>query len=1040
MLETIVRFSLKNRAVVLVLTVFLIGVAMYHALQLPIDAVPDITNKQVVINTLAPGLGAQEVERQITFPIELGLAGLPYLKETRSVSLFGLSQVTVVFDDSTDIYFARQLVSERLQAIQRELPPGVQAEMGPVSTGLGELAHIEIRHPELSLMERTTLADWVVRSQLLTIPGLAEVTRWGGATRQFQVQVDPKRLESYGLTLRDVLEALQTNNQNAGGAYILRGGQQALVRGVGQLGGLDDLGRVVIATHNGTPITLSQVALITEAPAVRYGALTQNGEGEQVYLLTLLLMGENGRVVVQRVKDQLLRIEKSLPAGTRLIVHLDRSKLVNGTLRTVLTNLTEGALLVVVLLFLFLLQLRAGLIVSSVIPLAMMVAVVGMRVFGVSANLMSLGAIDFGLIVDGAVVIVENAVRRLSQEARATTSGLTHDEWERLLHDSTVEVIRPALFGMLIIMAAYVPILTLSGVEGRMFRPMGLTVIFALAGAMLLSLTVVPALCAQFLKPQVERENRFLESLLRLYERVLRWHLNRRAFTLVVAMLFVVGCFHLFSRLGSVFLPELDEGNIAITSSYPPDLSLEEVVRLSSRLEQHLRARFPDEIAHVFTRIGRPEAATDPMLSNQADIMIELHPRTRWRRAHTKAELVDQIAHEVAKMPGLSPSFTQPIKMRMDEMLEGVGVRADLAVKIFGPDMEQLNRIGRLVEAEVRRVRGASDVALETTQGLPHLQIQIDRERIARYGIHVQDVMDAIEAALAGKVATTIVQGNQRVEVALRLQEAYRNTPEAIGRLLIPAPSGARVPLSQLAKIGIVEGPVRITREKGQRRVLVLANARGRDLGSVAEEVQRRLQRLRLPVGYWIEYGGAYEHLMSGRTRLSVVVPATFGAILMLLMLALGSIRYALMVFTAIPFALTGGILALWIREMPFSMSAGVGFIALGGIAVLNGLVMISAINQLRGQGLSCLEAVIEGARMRMRPVLMTASVASFGFLPMALSQGIGAEVQRPLATVVIGGLITSTLLTLIVLPTLYAWVEGAFEARAACRVRTALE
>lgn len=1040
MLEAIIRFSVRNRAIVLVLTVLLVGAAVYQALQLPIDAVPDITNKQVVINALAPGLGAQEVERQITFPIELGLAGLPYLKETRSVSMFGLSQVTVVFDDSMDIYFARQLVSERLQAIQDTLPPGVRAEMGPVSTGLGELAHIEIRNPDLNLMERSTLADWVVRPQLLTTPGLAEITRWGGATRQFQVQVDPKRLESYGLTLRDVLEAIATNNQNTGGAYILRGGQQALVRGVGQLSGLDDLRRVVIASHNGTPITLSQVATITEAPAVRYGAMTQNGEGEQVYVVTLLLIGENGRVVVQRVKEKLIQIEKSLPAGTRLIVHLDRAKLINGTLRTVLTNLTEGALLVVILLFLFLLQLRAGLIVSSVIPLAMMVAVLGMRMFGVSVNLMSLGAIDFGLIVDGAVIIVENTVRRLSQAVRATPGGLTRDELERLIHDSTVEVIRPALFGVFIIMAAYVPILTLSSVEGRMFRPMGLTVIFALTGAMLLSLTAVPALCAQFLKPQAERENRVLGWLSRLYERALRWHLDRRAFTLTVALLFVAICFSLFTRLGSVFVPELDEGNIAIPSSYPPDTSLEEVVRLSGRLEKHLRARFPNEIAHIFTRIGRPEAATDPMLNNQVDIMLELHPRERWRRARTKPELVEQVAQEVAKMPGLSPTFTQPIKMRMDEMLEGVGVRADLAVKIFGADMEQLNRIGRLVEAEVRKVRGAVDVALETTEGLPQLQIAIDRERIARYGIHVQDVMDAIEAALAGKVATTIVQGNQRVEVALRLQEAYRKTPEAIGRLLIPTPSGARVPLSQIAEIKIVEGPVRITRENGQRRVLVLANARGRDLGSVAEEVQQRLQRLNLPVGYWIEYGGSYEHLVSGRARLSLVVPATFSAILMLLILALGNIRYALMVFTAIPFALTGGILSLLMRGMPFSMSAGVGFIALGGIAVLNGLVMISAINQLRLQGRSCLEAVIEGARMRMRPVLMTASVASFGFLPMAISHGMGAEVQRPLATVVIGGLITSTLLTLIVLPTLYAWVEGYLEARAARRLQIALE
>ncbi len=1034
MLETIVRFSIRQRAVVLILTLFFAGFAVYQALQLPIDAVPDITNKQVVINAIAPGLSAQEVERQITFPIELGLAGLPYLKEIRSSSIFGLSQVTVVFEDSVDLYFARQLVGERLQAIQGELPPGVRAEMGPVSTGLGELAHVEVRNPNLSLMERATLADWIVRPQLLTVPGVAEVTRWGGETRQFQVQVDPRKLEAYGITLREVMETLQNNNLNAGGAYILRGNQQALVRGVGQLSSLDDLKRVVVKNSHGVPITLAQIAHITEAPAVRYGAMTQNGEGEQCYVLTLLLIGENGRIVIERIKDKLRAIEKSLPAGTKLIPHLERSKLVNGTLRTVLHNLTEGGLLVIVLLFLFLLQLRAGLIVSSVIPLAMTVAVVGMRVFGVSANLMSLGAIDFGLIVDGAVIIVENTVRRLSETLHAQPQGLTEDERERLIHDSTLEVIRPALFGVFIIMAAYVPILTLGGIEGKMFRPMGLTVIFALLGAMLLSLTVVPALCAQFLKPVPERENRLLTRLGRLYQRALQWHLQRPALTLGVATAFVTMCFWLFTHLGSVFVPELDEGNIAISGFYPPDTSLEETLSLSGRLEKYLKTQFPDEIAHIFTRIGRPEAATDPMLNNQVDIMIELHPRERWRRASTKHELVAQMAEAVAKMPGLSVTFTQPIKMRMDEMIEGQGVRAELAVKIFGADLEELNRIGRMVEAEVRKVRGAVDVALETTEGLPQLQIAVRREQLARYGIPASAVMEVVESALGGATATTVVTGTQKVEVAVRLQEPFRRTPQQIGRLMIPTPDGRRVPLEAIADIKIVEGPVRITRENGQRRVLVLANTRGRDLGSVAEEVHQRLQRINLPVGYWIEYGGAYEHLVSGRTRLSIVVPATFLGILVLLVLALGRVRYALMVFAAIPFALTGGILALWVRGMPFSMPAGVGFIALGGIAVLNGLVMISAIHALRQRGLPCQEAVMKGALIRMRPVLMTASVAGFGFLPMALSQGMGAEVQRPLATVVIGGLITSTALTLIVLPTLYTWVERRAAARTQIR------
>lgn len=1031
MLDSIVRFCIRNRIIVLTLTLFAAGTAIYQATQLPIDAVPDITNKQVVINVQAPGLSAQEVERQITFPVELGLAGLPYLRETRSVSLSGLSQTTVVFDESVDIYFARQLVNERLQEIQDDLPPGMRADLGPVSTGLGEIAHIEIHNPALSLMERSTLADWVVRPQLLTVPGLAEVTRWGGETRQFQVQVNARKLQSYGITLRDVLDALEANNKNAGGAYITRGGQQVVVRAVGQLSGIDDIKQTVITTYQGTPVTLAQVATVTEAPAVRYGAFTQQGQGEQVYLLSLMLIGENGRIVVQRVKDRLLSIEKSLPAGTRLIVHLDRSQLVNDTLQTVLRNLTEGALLVAVLLLLFLLQVRAGLIVSSMIPLAMMVAILGMRAFGVSANLMSLGAIDFGLIVDGAVIIVENTVRRLSQ-SRRVSGYLTREQVDNLIHQSTIEVLRPALFGVFIIMAAYLPVLALSGVEGKMFRPMALTVIFALTGAMLLAATVIPAMCSQFLKPQEERHHPVLERLTQVYVRALHWHIHRRAFTLGVAVLFVTVCLGLFSRLGSVFVPELDEGNIAITGSFPPDTSLEEMVKLASRLEKHLTELFPNEIKTVFSRIGRPEAATDPMLVSQIDVMVELQPRLKWKRARTKPDLVALVASEVARMPGMSATFTQPIKMRMDEMLEGVGVRSDLVIKVFGSDMTELERIGRQIESEIRKVPGAVDVAMEVTEGLPQLQVAIRRERLARYGIQVQHVMDTIEIALAGKKATTIVTGAQQVDVVVRLQQAYRQTPEAIGQLLVPTPSNGRVPLSQIADVSIVESPVRITRENGHRRVIVQANARGRDLGSMSEEVQQRLRRIRLPVGYWIEYGGAYQHLVTGRTRLSIVVPATFAVIFLLLVLALGNIRYPLMVFTAIPFALTGGILALWMRGMPFSMSAGVGFIALGGIAVLNGLVMVDAINRIRKEGTPCLDAVVEGARTRMRPVLMTASVAGFGFLPMAISQGTGAEVQRPIATVVIGGLITSTMLTLIVLPTLYAWIERWIEAREA--------
>jgi cobalt-zinc-cadmium resistance protein CzcA len=1053
MIDILIRFSIRHRFFVVLAAIFLVAAGVWSAVHLPIDAVPDITNQQVQINTVAPALAPAEVEQQITFPIEVALAGLPRLKETRSISQFGLSQVTAIFEDTVDIYFARQLVLERLQAAREQLPPGIGApQMGPVSTGLGEIYYVIIEGPE-SLMERRALLDWVVKPQLRTVPGLIEVNSFGGAEKQYQVEVDPRKLIAHGLSLRQVQEALQENNRNAGGAYLQRGDEQQLVRGVGLIRNLGEIEQIVVGAHDGTPIFVRDVATVTTGPAIRQGAVTRNGEGEAVTGITMLLLGENGRTVVQRVKERVAQIEKTLPAGTKLVGFMDRSELIDRTLKTAMGNLVEGGLLVIGVLFLFLLQFRAGLIVSSAIPLAMLVAIIGMKRYNVSANLMSLGAIDFGLIVDAAVIIVENCVRRLSERRRELGRDLTEPERLETIYRGSVEVRQASQFGELIIIAAFLPILALVGIEGKMFRPMAFTVILALSGALVLSVTLIPALCAFFLRVRAERENPVLLRAARLYEAALRWAMARRRLTVGAAALFVLLCAALFPRLGAEFLPELDEGAMAIQVGYPPSISLENAIERAGVLERTLKESFPDEVDHVLTRIGRAEVATDPMLVSQHDLLISLKPRARWKQARSREELVERVAAVVEEVPGIGASFTQPIKMRMMELIEGVGIRSDLGVKLYGEEMEALAEIAARIGRVVRSVPGAADVAVETTEGLPVLNIEIRRDEIARYGINVSDVQQVIETAVGGAAAGQVIQGNRRIDLVLRLAPQYRSDPEAIGRILVPAPGGdfaevagevtprasgaivsrrraastssLKVPLAQLATIESVECPVQISRENGQRRVVIQANVRGRDLGGFVEEARRKIEaEVPLPVGYHVEYGGTYEHLQSGRARLMVVVPVTFAMIFLLLFAAFGSFRQAALVFTGIPFAITGAILALLARGMHFSMSAGIGFIALFGVAVLNGVVLVTFINQLWREGAPLVEAVVQGCRVRLRPVLMTASVASFGFIPMAISTGAGAEVQKPLATVVIGGLITSTLLTLFVLPTLYAWFE----------------
>jgi len=1025
MVNRIIRFSIENRIVVLIATALLIVAGVWSALHLPIDAVPDVTNKQVQINTAAPALAPEEVERQITFPLEVALAGMPRLKETRSISQFGLSQVTVIFEDDTDIYFARQLVLERLQAAEEQLPPNISSpSMGPVSTGLGEIYYVLVQGPQ-SDMERRTLLDWVIKPQLRTVPGIIEVNSFGGEEKQFQVVVDPQKLIAHHVTLRQVQTALIENNRNAGGAYLQRGDEQQLVRGIGVIQNEADIRGIVVGAAAGTPIHVRDIAEVRTGPAIRQGALTSDGEGEAVAGITMLLLGENGRIVVERVKDRLAHIEKTLPAGTRLVGFMDRSELIGRTLQTAVTNLIEGGVLVVLVLFLFLLQLRAGLIVSAAIPLSMLFAIIGMKYFHVSANLMSLGAIDFGLIVDAAVIIVENCVRRLSEQRKRLGRDLTEPERIETIYEGTLEVRKASQFGEMIIIAAYIPVLALVGIEGKMFKPMGITVILALVGALILSMTLIPALCAFVLRVRQERENPVLRRLTHAYEPALRWSMRHRYATVGGALVFFVACASVFGRLGSEFIPELDEGAMAIQVGYPPSMSLEKAVERSTVLERTLKEAFPDEIDRIVTRIGRAEVATDPMLVSQHDVLISLKPRNGWKRAHGKDELVREVSAVVATVPGMGASFTQPIKMRMMELIEGVGIRADLGIKLFGDDMDVLARKGAEIGRAVRSVKGAADVSVETTEGLPVLNIEIRRDEIARYGINVSDVQQVIETAVGGTEAGQIIQGNQRFDLVLRLAEGYRRDPEAIGRILVPAPGGEQLPLAQLAEIRSTEGPVQISREAGQRRVVVQANVRGRDLGGFVEAVRERIEaEVRLPVGYHLEYGGTYEHLQSGRNRLLLVVPITFGLIFLLLFTTLGSVKQAALVFTGIPFAITGGILGLLLRGMHFSMSAGIGFIALFGVAVLNGVVLVTFINELRTQGATVTDAVIRGCILRLRPVLMTAAVASIGFIPMALAHGAGAEVQKPLATVVIGGLLTSTLLTLFVLPTLYAWSE----------------
>lgn len=1038
MIDRIMAWSIRWRFLVLLMALALAGAGIYSAIGLPVDAVPDVTTNQVQINSVAPAFTPQEMEQYVTSPIEVGMSSLPYKEDVRSVSQFGLSQVTIIFRDEINIYSARQMVLERLLDVQKDLPAGITPELAPVSTGLGEIYQFtlsdETGKGRYSLMDLRTQLDWFIKPQLRTVPGVIEVNSFGGEEQQYEVLADPAKLVAYGLTLHQVISALAQNNANVGGAFLEHGGEQELVRGVGLIRSVHDIENIVVASSKGTPVYVRSVAEVHIGSQIRQGAATQDGR-ETVMGIAMMLKGENSRDVSNRVAARLHDVQKALPAGMKINSFYDRSTLVDHTIQTAVRNLIEGGLVVMAVLFLFLLQLRAGLIVSSAIPLSMLFAIVGMRYFDISANLMSLGAIDFGLIVDAAVIIVENCVRRLAEKKRELGRKLSADERHRTILGASTEVRQASQFGEMIIIAAYLPIVSLAGIEGKMFRPMAFTVILALSGALILSLTLVPALCALFLREsrrptsQTENgvheehgeENPLIRFLQRLYRPLLSFTVKHRRLTAVVAILFVAGCAALFPFLGAEFLPKLDEGAIAINVNRVPSVSLPEAVKMTTALEGVVK-EFP-EVTTVVSRIGRPEVATDPMGPNMGDTYIFLKPKPEWRSATSREDLVSKMSDRVnAAVPTMAYSFSQPIEFRMQELIEGIGARSDVVIKIFGDDLDTLKTQAEQVEHAISSVKGAADVKVEQVTGLPVLEINIDRDRIARYGINVADVQEVIQTAIAGTEASRIFEGFRRFDLVVRLPRELRANAGEFGNLLVSAPTGQRIPLSQLADITSKEGPVEVSRENGQRQISVEVNVRGTDIASFVAQAQQKVENeVKLPPGYLMTWGGLWQNLESGRDRLLLVVPVTFLLIFVLLFATFHSLSQAALVFTGIPFAVTGGILSLLLRGMHFSMSAGVGFIAVSGVAVLNGLVMVAFINSYRAS-VSMETAIFQGALARLRPVLMTASVASLGFLPMALSTSAGAEVQRPLATVVIGGLVTSTILTLLVLPALYPW------------------
>ena len=1050
MISRILAFSIQHRWLVVPLSLVAALLGAWSLSRLPIDAVPDITNKQVQVNTTAPALSPAEIEKQVTLRIETALAGIPGLESTRSLSRNGFSQVTAIFSERTDIYFARQQVSERLIELRAGLPPGVAPRLGPISTGLGEIYMWAIDYASgtasapgqpgkqadgsyltpdgqslTSEIERAaylrTVQDWIIRPQLRSVRGVAEGDSIGGYVKQYQVQPDPSKLVGLGVSFGDIVHALEANNLSRGASTIERNGEGVVVRTGGRLESIFDVGDVVIATRGAIPVRINDVANVAVGGELRTGSASEDGH-EVVIGTALMLVGGNSRTIAAAVDSKLKEIRGTLPVGIEARTVLSRTELVDATIVTVATNLGEGALLVIAVLFALLGNFRAALIVAMVIPLAILLTATGMLQGKISANLMSLGALDFGLIVDGAVIIAENALRHLAERQAAAGRSLTTSERLATVQASAEEMIGPSVYGQAIIIVVYVPLLTLSGVEGKMFEPMALTVILALVSAFVLSMTFVPALIAIFVTGRVtEGDNAVVRNLKSGYAPLLRRAIAHPLPPVVGAAVLFAGALFLFSRLGGEFIPTLDEKNVLLTASRVPSTSLGQAQRMQLDVERAVSSL--PQVAFAFTKTGTAETGSDPMPPNISDTYIILKPRAEWPDPELrKADLLEQIESAVRELPGNSYEFTQPIQMRSNELL--AGVRTDLAVKIFGEEFGPLLESANQIAAILRGTDGATDVKVEQSAGLPVLDIAVNKAEIARRGLNLSAVQDVIGTAIGGRDAGIVIEGERHFQIVVRLADSIRNDPDILKGLPVPLPqAGVTVPLGQLAVFKTSEGPNQVSRENGKRRVVVTANVRNKDIASVVDEARQQIAaKLTLPSGYWLSWGGQYENLTAARQRLEIVVPACFALILMLLFSALGSIREALLVFSAVPLALTGGVLALWLRGMPFSVSAAVGFIALSGIAVLNGLVMLTFIKQLMAAGRDRLAAIYEGALTRLRPVAVTALVASLGFVPMALATGTGAEVQRPIATVVIGGLISATLLTLFVLPALYAW------------------
>ena len=1019
MLRRIIDYHLDHPRVVLFGLVVLVAAGLSALYQTPIDAFPDLTNNQVTVITEAPGMAPVEVEQLVTFPIESSMMGLPYTEEVRSISKLGLSMVTIVFADSVDNYFARQLVNERLNEARGRIPAGLEPALGPVATAFGEVYRYTLEGEGYSTMELKTLHDWEIKYQLQAVPGVADINTWGGHTRQYEIEVDPYRLHARGLTLRDVFERVRENNHNFGGGFVEHASEQYTVRGLGRIGSERDLGAIVLAAHQGTAVYLRDVAEVKIGQMPRQGAVTRDGKGETVSGMVIMLRGQNSKTVIERVKQALDGIRRSLPEGVSIVPFYDQSVVIDGTIRTVRYNLLQGGALVVAILFLFLGNFRAALIVAAVIPLSMLVAFLGMRWFGITANLMSLGAIDFGVIVNGAVIMIENYVWRLRARPNHHLP-LTRDQSLVLVRSAAHQVSRPILMGVGIIIAVYVPILSLQGLEGRMYRPMAVTVCAALLGSLVLTLAAVPAASRLLLGRSTKKAREpYMDRARQVYGRIVNQALDHRVLVVTAGSLLIAAALGSLRFIGTEFMPRLDEGSVLVQVLRLPSISLSKSVDIGLEVERTL-LEFP-EVTGVVSTLGRPDLATEAMGIYESDGFVNLKPPEQWSTADTKEGLTQAMAAALSKIPGVVYNFTQPMAMRLDETISGV--RADVAVKIFGPDEQILDRSADEVLRVLGRVRGGADVQKQVFSGAAEWQVVVDREELARYGLNVSDVRDLVQAAVGGKAVTEVIDGRRRFQIVVRLPESYRRDRDALGSILLAAPAGEQVSLGRVAEIRRSSGPEVVHREDSQRRIVVQCNVRGRDVGSFVAEAQRRIQAaVDLPTGYYITWGGQFENQQRAMQRLMFVLPAVLLVIFMLLFLTFRSAKQSLLVLLIVPFASVGGIAALWLCGMNLNVSASIGFIAVFGVAVLDGLVMVSTNNSLLEKGRSIREAVVEGAVTRLRPVLMTSVLASLGFLPMALATSIGAEVQRPLATVVIGGLISSTILTLLLLPVLYSW------------------